>query len=200
MADAQTDIAPHTLADLAGSADMQTDDQQLPDEARDALREDIGSFGAGLAQLFTTAGILVALNKALDVPLTDILKSGWSSAVDLQPYLDPEKHPPEETTWVDFGKQKLTSTHNPKLEVLVNGKRVGTLTFDVVLTLHITATKLLVGNGRIWQATGTAFKGDCRLSYKGFPFIKKQIAKVSLPGTLNFAEGVRISKLPVAVG
>ena len=200
MGEVPTANSPQTLADLVTDANGRSDPQEVPVETRDALRDDLSAFGAGLAQVFTTTGVLIALNQALEVPLADILKSAWSSSISLQAYLDPDKHPPEETSWVSFGKHKLSSTHQPKIEVLLNGKRVGTVSFDVTLTLHITSTKLLVRNGRIWEATGTEFKGECKVSYKGFPFLKRQIGNTKLPGKLTFGDGVKISKLPVAIG
>ncbi|NNE54060.1 MAG: hypothetical protein HKN30_16860 [Sulfitobacter sp.] len=190
---------PRTLADLVTDPHQEPDTAEVPEETREALRDDIAAFGAGLAQVFSTAGVLLALNKALEVPLADILKSAWSSSLSLQAYLDPEKHPPEESSWVSFGKHKLSSTHQPKIEVLLNGKRVGTVSFDVTLTLHITSTKLLVRDGRIWEATGTEFRGEFKAAYKGLPFIKRNIGKIKLPGKLTFSSGVRITKLPVAI-
>lgn len=189
-----------TLGDLIDSEiDLQDPDEGTA-EANEALRDDLRRFDQGLLQVMTMGGVLVALKPALDIPLVDIFKSAWASSLELQAYLDPEKHPPEETSRVRFGKHKISSTHQPKLEVLLNGKRVGTISFDVRLTLHIASTRLQIRDGKIWQAEGPEFKGECQVTYKGFPFIKRQIAKVSLPGTLSFETGMPIQKLPVSIG
>ena len=190
---------PRTLGDLVAAEEQQFAQSAVSAEAGDALRTDMGAFDNDLLQAFSTSVVLVALHKALDVPLADIFKSAWGSALELQAYRNPEKHPPNETSWVKFGKHKLTSSHQPKIEVLLNGKRIGTLSFDVKLTLHVTGTKLRVRDARIWEAAGTSFKGDCGIAYKGFPFIKRDIAAVTLPGTITFDDGLPIPKLPVSV-
>ena len=172
----------HDISRLPFSLKILLENLLRHEDGRDVTRDDILALGAGLAQVFSTAGILVALNKALEVPLGDILKSAWSSSLSLQAYLDPEKHPPEETSSVSFGKHKLSSNHQPKIEVLLNQKRVGTVSFDVTLTLHITSTKLLVRDGRIWEASGTEFRGEFKAAYKGLPFIKKKIGKIKKRG------------------
>ena len=190
---------PRTLCDLVATDEQQFAQSAVAAEAGDALRNDMGAFDSDLLQAFSTGAVLVALHKALDVPLADIFKSAWGSALELQAYRDSDKHPPDETSWIKFGKHKLTSTHQPKIEVLVNGKRIGTLSFDVKLTLHVTGTKLRVRDARIWEAAGTSFNGECGISYKGFPFIKREIATATLPGTILFEDGLPIPKLPVSV-
>ena len=79
----------------------------------------------------------------------------------------------------------MTSKHHPKVTLLLNDREVASLTFDVQLTLNITATTLLVRAGRIWQARGSEFQGEAALSYRGFSLMKKKTASFTLPGAID---------------
>ena len=174
--------------------------QPVPAEAVAALREDLGRADRAVLEGFAVGDLMATLYAALDLPLEDVLRSAWSSLVELQEYRDTQKHPPEETSNVRFGKHRITSKHHPKVALLLNEKEVASLTFDVMLTLSVTATTLLVRAGRIWQARGSEFQGEAALSYRGFTLMKKQTGRFTLPGSIDFAEGLPIPPLPKAAG
>ena len=140
------------------------------------------------------------LYEALDVALLDILKSGWQTMAELQAYRDPDKHPPTESSWVTLGRHKITSAHEPKVDVLFNGKRVGTLAFEAKLSLTVNDARLKVRDGRIWEVTGPVFDGEASLFYKGFVLLKKRVARFTFPSGVTFEDGVPIMPMPVAVG
>ena len=68
------------------------------------------------------------------------------------------------------------------------------------LTLQITGTTLVVRAGRIWQARGSELQGEAALSYRGFSLMKKKVGKFTLPGALDFDDGIAIPPLPKAAG
>ena len=172
----------------------------LPAEATQAVTEDLGALDQAMLEVFAIADLLRSLYAALDLPLEEILRSAWSSLVELQEYRDTEKHPPEETSHVRLGRHRVTSKHHPKVELLLNDREILSLTFDVQLTLHVIATTLLVRDGRIWQARGSEFEGEAALSYRGFSLMKKKSGKLALPGTIDFEGGIPIPPLPKAAG
>lgn len=191
--EAQT-LAKFYAADSAGFSALQ------PDPAlKKAMEEDAERMGSGLIEALSFAAALAVLYEALDVALLDILKSGWQTMAELQAYRDAEKHPPEEKSWVKLGRHKITSTHEPKVEVFFNGKRLGQLDFDAKLTLNVTDAKLLVQGGRIWEVTGPIFEGEASLSYKGFALLKKDVARFTFPSGVTFEDGVPIIPMPVSV-
>ena len=191
---------PEKLAEFFAENAETFSRQPLPADAVEAVREDLGTADRAVLEGFAMGDLMATLYAALDLPLEDILRSAWSSLVELQEYRDTQKHPPEETSNVRFGKHKLTSKHHPKVALLLNEKEVASLTFDVVLTLSITATTLLVRAGRIWQARGSEFQGEASLSYRSFTLMKKQTGTFTLPGAIDFAEGLPIPPLPKAAG
>ena len=172
----------------------------LPAEASEIVKADVATGDRAVLEAFAIGDLLHALYEALDLPLEDILRSAWSSLVELQEYRDKEKHPPEETSNVRFGKHKVTSKHHPKVAILLNDREVTSLTFDVQLTLQITGTTLVVRAGRIWQARGSELQGEAALSYRGFSLMKKKVGKFTLPAALDFDDGIAIPPLPKAAG
>lgn len=186
---------PERLTDfLADSADAFSA-LVVSETAGDRLRDDLAALDPATPDGFAISDLLHSLYEALDQPLADILRSAWTSLVELQEYRDPEKHPPDETNRVRFGRHKMTSKHRPKLEVLVNGQEVGEIAFDLQLTLHITGTTLLVRDGRIWQAAGSEFEGGCELSYCGIRLVHKKVGLFTIPGGIDFAGGLPIPPL-----
>ncbi|GAB4363503.1 MAG: hypothetical protein Kow00114_19650 [Kiloniellaceae bacterium] len=192
--------APETVAALFAGSAAAFSRLPLPAEAREAVRQELGALDRMLLEEGVFGDLLAALYEAIELPLEDILRSAWSSLIELQEYRDAQKHPPEETSTVRFGRHKVTSKHRPAVTLLLNDRTLASLTFDLVLTLNVTATTLKVRGGRIWQARGTEFQGEAALSYRGFALMKKKTGKLALPGTIDFKDGVAIPALPKAVG
>ena len=191
---------PATLGALFAANAEAFSRQPLPADALEAVREDVGAADRMLLEGFVTGDLLAALYQALDLPLEEILRSAWGSLVELQEYRDTKRHPPEETSSVRFGKHRVTSTHHPKVELLLNERRIAALTFDLQLTLNIAATTLLVRAGHIWQARGCELQGEAALSYRGFSLLKKKSGTIALPAAIDFEGGIPIPSLPKAVG
>lgn len=172
----------------------------LPAEASQAVQQDLGTLDKAALESFALADLLRSLYTALDSPLAEILRAAWSSLVELQEYRDTERHPPEETSSVRFGKHRVVSKHHPQVEILLNEQEVASLTFDVQLTLQIIGTTLTVRDGRIWQARGSEFEAEAILAYRGFQLMKKRTERFRLPGAIDFEEGIPIPPLPKAAG
>jgi len=200
MPEDSTRQQPTRLADFFAADAGAFGRQPLPADAKEAVQDDLGGLGEAALAGFVFSDLMATLYQALGLPLEDILRSAWSSLIELQEYRDAKRHPPEETSQVRFGKHRVTSTHHPKVELLLNDSAVATLTFDVQLTLNIAATTLLVRAGRIWQARGCEFQGEAALSYRGFSLMKRKTASVALPGAIDFGDGIAIPPLPKAVG
>jgi hypothetical protein len=192
--------APKTLAGcLAAGEEEFTADLQIDAEVQETMKRDLQGMPGALLEMVPMATVLAALYRALDVDLTGILRSGWQTAVMLQEYRDPARHPPGEEKLVKIATTKLTSTHKPKLEVLVNGAVVGSLVFDAKLTLDIAGSRLRIRDGRIWEVMGSEFEGQCELSYRGLLLVRRRVGKFAIPGGLTFVQGIKIGPMPVLV-
>jgi hypothetical protein len=187
---------PEVIADLFALDADEFSTLPVAAAIEEKMRDDLTVRNQAPANAFPVADILRGLHEALNVPLLDVLRSAWSSLIELQDYRDPKKHPPGTVANIRVGRHKIESKHRPKLAVLLNDQKVGEIYFDVQLTLDITGATLLVRDGRIWQATNSEFEGECALSYSGFTLARKRIPSIKLPGTLDFKGGIPIPSLP----
>src|SRR6266581_4207178 len=62
------------------------------------------------------------LKTFLNIDVADILIGVWNKAKELQKYCDPVKYPPEKVTFVLLLKHEIESTHEPYVDVLINGR------------------------------------------------------------------------------
>lgn len=188
-----------TLAEIFAANPQTFAQMQVPPDATQAVTDDLGGGDAAKKSGFAMGDLLQGLYQALDLPLEDILRSGWASLVELQEYRDPAKHPPGEVNSLRFGKHKIASKHRPSVQVLLNDQEIASLTFDVAVTLHITATTLMIRDGSIWQARGSEVRGEGSVAYKGFTLVRAKTKELHLPGQIDFEEGIPIPPLPRAV-
>lgn len=191
---------PKRLGDFFASDADAFSRAPLPADAAQAVRQDLGGLDKAVFEHFALPDLLHSLYTALDLPLEELLRAAWSSLVELQEYRDTERHPPEETSSLRFGKHNVVSKHHPQVDILLNEQEIATLTFDVQLTLKVIGTTLTVRDGRIWQARGSEFEAEATLAYRGFQLMKKRTERFRLPGTLEFKEGIPIPPLPQAAG
>jgi len=188
-----------TLAEIFAASPQAFAQMQVPRDATQAVADDVGGGDAVKASGFAMADMLQGLYQALNLPLEDILRTGWASLVELQEYRDQAKHPPGEVNSLRFGKHKITSKHRPIVQVLLNDQEIASLTFDMAVTLHITATTLMIRDGSIWQARGSEVRGEGAVAYKGFTLARAKTRDLQLPGQIDFEEGIPIPPLPRAV-
>jgi len=191
-------MTPETIAELFAASENRFRELPVSEESGERLRRDLGALDRNATETIGLGELLVGLYHALDLPLADVLKSAWSSLVELQDYLDPAKHPPGESSHVRVGKHTVKSKHQPHLDVVLNSAKIGTIPFDVTFSLDITGSTFLVRAGRIWQATGSEFEGEAKIAYKGLQLVKKKIGLFRSSDAIEFENGIAIPKLPGA--
>lgn len=192
--------APVTLAGFF-APDVETFSRTpLPSETADAVKEDLGALDQPAMEAFAMTDLLCSLYHALEPPLQDVLRSAWAPLAELREYRDAEKHPPEETSNVRLGRHRIISKHHPKVAILLNEQEVASLTFDVQITLYVTAATLVVRAGRIWRARGCQFQAEAELTYRGLSLMKKKTEAFTPRGAVEFPDGILIPPLPRPAG
>jgi len=136
-----------------------------------------------------------ALQEALQVNMGDVLVSGWNTYQSLFEYADPDKHPPKEIASVTLWEHTITSSHEPRVDVLVNGKKVATITFGVDLELQFESATLTIQGGRILEVKAGTCVGKGVLKCEGAVLMERASAEVSLPGRLTFGKGIPIQPM-----
>lgn len=136
-----------------------------------------------------------ALGEMLDVDVVDVFCGAWAKLDELQDYLDPQKHPPNESSRVPLRACTIKSTHHPTIEILIGEQCIRRLEFDLVLVLELDAFILRVQDGRIWEITPGEFQGSGRLLLRGVEFARMASRKHRLAGKLEFEKGIPIPRL-----
>lgn len=140
-------------------------------------------------------GLSEAVRAMLDIKMTDILASAWSTLRELQEYLDSDRHPPDEIASVPLIKHTVKSTHHPSIEVLVGDSRVAEIKFDAEIAIAVDGVVLTVRDGRIWAAAGGKWRATGALKWEGQQILKEQTPHYPLPGQISFEQGIAIPKL-----
>jgi hypothetical protein len=136
-----------------------------------------------------------ALQQALEVNIADVLVAGWNTYQSLLEYADPAKHPPQEVASVTLWEHTITSSHEPQVELLVNGKKIATVTCGVDLELQFESATLTIQGGKILEVKAGTCVGKGVLKCEGAVLMERSSAEVSLPGRLTFGEGIPIQPL-----
>jgi len=133
-----------------------------------------------------------ALQQSLNVPMSHILAGGWRQYRELIQYRDRKKHPAEEVALVPLHEHTISSTHKPQIEIFVNERRIGSLDFEIKLTLEIEMAILKIQDGKIWEVQMGSCRGCGTLSFGPAVLLERKTGMVQLPRMISFSEGVSI--------
>jgi hypothetical protein len=85
----------------------------------------------------------------LDMPISDVLFEAWSSAGELEAAARSTAAEPGRTEHVTLATQQVGLTWKPSVDLIVNGRRCGTIHLEVQLALEITLLRARVRSGRL---------------------------------------------------
>lgn len=106
---------------------------ELTQDGRDAADEAVASVTAGL----------------LDFDVGNLLIYGWRSHKRLVNAARETLRSPGRQEVVQLGSHQVTSTHNPTVELLIDGVRVHTFRFRVTVVFDIDLATAIIQNGRL---------------------------------------------------
>ena len=182
--------------------------QLLDPEAKGLKEAAIGALGASSAMAAAraalalipsgaladlTRGVAEALQAVLRFRLGDILAGAWNAGRQLHQYADPSRFPPGDVFEVPLAEHKITSTHHPRIAILLNGAPVpgAEVEFTVELAFTIESAVLRIHGGRLTGATIAKCKGKGTLSCGDAVLLEQPTREFSLP-PLSFGEGVPV--------
>lgn len=132
----------------------------------------------------------------LRLDLGVILVGGWQKMTELRRYTDRKKYPPDETVLVEITRHTVTSTHKPKLDIVIDGVKVDTVPFELKLTIIIDGAVLTIRDGRILAVSPGATKAGAEFKCEGYTIVKRESAPVRVPGKWTFKEPIEIADEP----
>jgi hypothetical protein len=129
----------------------------------------------------------------LDVPLLDVVMGGWKKLAEVMEYADTHKYPLGTTNLVALAEHKVKSEHHPYIEVLVKGRPVAKIVFDIEVVLTVEGLVLKIENAMVKSVQSGTLRGNGSVSLKGTTLLKKTFPTVPLPGTLYLGTGVPLA-------
>ncbi|MFG1959475.1 hypothetical protein [Nonomuraea sp. NPDC049028] len=123
------------------------------------------------------------------IDVGSVLLGGWAKYRSLRAAARSTLDNPGMGKVVPLAEHEVVSHHEPYVEVQVNGRPVGRLTFGVDLILHLTMVQARVRGGRLMGLTG----GDCTAAIackiQGVEVARKEFVVVTLPINRDFGAG-----------
>lgn len=135
-------------------------------------------------------GVIKALAGSLDemfgVGLGSVLESSWGKLTSLQDSFASTRLDPSKVVRVPLLDHKVTTRHQPHIDLMLGGKPLTRLTFDIALTLDLRGVQLDVRNGGIHGLTAGEAQGEGTFALGGQTLLKKATPALALPGRLEF--------------
>jgi hypothetical protein len=157
---------------------------QLASTEREQLKAALKSKGRiALADVEKEMGN--AYRRALDVKLIDIFAGAWSGVTQVAELGDTTKYPPGEKHFVPLANHRITSDHRPKVEVLVDGMPLVSLTLDVNLQAQFEAAVLEVEGGHIHAVKPGNCLATASVSCRGVPIASTSSRRLALPAEME---------------
>jgi hypothetical protein len=191
---------PPTIGGLlfpgAGSADeiqRLLDDRGVPERAvGKELALTTGLVRAAAAEI----GSVVA--GLLDIDLVDVLVSAWKKYGALSAAAEETLLSPGEERYVDLATHRITSTHAPSVELLLDDVPVGSVDFELELGAVIEALRAVVTDGRLTAIRSGRIELSATLSCEG---VELRSVSRTIDPSLEFdlGDGVPLREPPPTV-
>jgi hypothetical protein len=132
-----------------------------------------------------------AMDGLLSLNLVDLAAAGWTKYDALRHAAKRTRDAPKTEEVVALATHKIESTHQPSVELNVDGTSIGTIEMTLEINFTMAAVLAVVRQARL-----TAIKsGNCTvagsLTVAGFEVAKKQ-RKFDLPGAVRLRHGIAL--------
>lgn len=138
--------------------------RRLSASARKAVEDEIATVAEGM----------------LDFDLGSVLVSGWRKYTELTCAAERTLAEPGSEEVVILAAHKVSSTHHPSVELLVDGVTVETFVFDLTVEFDLTGVVAVVRRGELVALRG----GECiitaTLTFEKIPLVPPQKRKIDL--------------------
>jgi hypothetical protein len=187
---------PDSLRDLldyegtALSQDQLKQIEQSPEVAK--MGEETRSAPQGAWEGTAGRAIGEALGDGLETPIADLLVQVWNKFHTLLKYRDKTNYPPDQLVEVTLADHAFKSTHEPRVAVLYNGKKIGEVPFTVHFALKVAGARVKIRDGRILSVATGKCHSEASLKCGGATLVEKVSKKFELPGRKNFANPIPI--------
>ena len=106
------------------------------------------------------------------MPLATILVGAWKRHKKFAQYREPQS-PPDKISRVPVATHHITSTHRPYIDITVNGRSEGKVSFELELDVAVDTGILTIQNGRFMRIEGGRLKVTGKLKCEGVVVAEK---------------------------
>ena len=136
-----------------------------------------------------------ALRPALDISSQEIILKSWSKFAEIQALADPEQTPPDMDVVKPLAKHRIESKHNPRLEILLDEKKIGELKLGVVFSAELEGFILKARAGQILEIRTGFLTAKGTLNLFTQELIEKASEPYALPGRITIDPPFEIPRL-----
>ncbi len=123
----------------------------------------------------------------LDISLLDIIVRAWNEHNLFEKYLDPEQYDARESVLISLKKHSIASSHNPHVDVSLNGQKLGQIDFRIDLALTLEGIILELRGGELREIRFGNMKGRGTLKCEDLVLLKRDTGTIDFPGKVRFS-------------
>lgn len=138
--------------------------RRLSASARQAVKDEIATVADGL----------------LDFDLGSVLVSGWRKYTELTRAAERTLAVPGSEEVVILAAHKVSSTHHPSVELLVDGVKVDTFVFELTVEFALTGVVAVVRQGELVALRGGECVVTATFTCEGVPLVPQQKKSIDL--------------------
>lgn len=167
--------------------------QSIDEKTLDALKETYSEKKGSMLWPDLSDEIKSKADDLLNIPIPDVLVRAWREAGILNKYTNKDEYDPEAIVFVELREHTITSNHKPHLDIEINNKSIGKITFDVNLELTVQGIILKIQDAKIKQIRTGIVNAAGVIFCEGVEITKKESGEIQLPGTIELGEGIPIA-------
>lgn len=169
------DALTHAIVDAGTRGNLDRALEKLPQATRDAAAREVAAATAGL----------------LDINLIDVLAAGWREYQDLTSAARRTLAAPGSTELVHLVTQRVSTSQQPYVTVVVDGRQVATVWLGLSVVFDVSALLARVRAGRLVGIHAGSCDVTATLAIDGVDVVSKQ-AHLELPGEIALGRGLRL--------
>jgi hypothetical protein len=132
------------------------------------------------------------LTACFDLDLIDLCVGAWKKYDEIREFADSRKHPDGEENEVALLEHEFTSTHHPALEVRVDNEKVGTVPFELNISLKLEGADLTIKAGAITKVRLGKCHGEASLALKSKELLSFKSKNVPLSEAFILPEPISV--------
>ena len=183
-------------SDLSARARSGFDVYQAAQNARQAIAKE----SRAIRWPWVRDAIAEKTSELIDGNVVDVLVGAWKKYMQIERYADPTKYGPEETILAPLAEHTVESKQHPYIEILLQERPVGRVTFDLGFSLTLEGFVLKIRGGAIQEIETGSGKGALSLSLADVTLLKKESKSLHFPGHVSLGSGIPLRDIGIARG